>query len=332
MARDPKSIYQPPEEQLALFPNISGNALNGLGETEIRPPKPIFWHHGVENLPHKALQDYYLEKYNKVPELKHFQHKYGGRGGAAPPEKPKIATEDTPENWVTRIREYGLANESDIIGVASVNKDWVFEGYEVGHPWILMIGVAMDHTELAKAPSIESPIEVIAQYNRGTRAARSIANFIQSHGYSARPHGGPAAGPMLLIPAAIEAGMGELGKHGSIINRQFGSSFRLAGVLTDIPLTTDAPDVFGADDFCTNCQICTTACPPDAIKREKNSVRGIEKWYVDFDKCIPYFNETQGCGICIAVCPWSTPGRAPKMAEKMTARRDRIDRGEVKEG
>ena len=85
LARDPKSIYQPPEEQLALFPNISGNALNGLGETEIRPPKPIFWHHGVENLPHKALQDYYLEKYNKVPELQHFQHKYGGRGGAAPP-------------------------------------------------------------------------------------------------------------------------------------------------------------------------------------------------------------------------------------------------------
>ena len=63
----------------------------------------------------------------------------------------------------------------------------------------------MAHAELVKAPSIESPIEVITQYNRGTRAARAIAHFIQGHGYSARPHGGPAAGPMLLIPAAIEA-------------------------------------------------------------------------------------------------------------------------------
>ena len=187
MARDPKSVYRPSAEQLALFPDISGNTLNGLGETEIRPPKPIFWHYGNADLPHKALQDYYLEQYEKVPELQDFQHKYGGRGGAAPPEKPERPTQDTPENWVARLREYGLAHESDIVGVARVNQDWVFEGYDVGHPWIVMIGVAMDHAELAKAPSIESPIEVIAQYNRGTRAARALANFIQGHGYAARP-------------------------------------------------------------------------------------------------------------------------------------------------
>jgi epoxyqueuosine reductase len=33
-----------------------------------------------------------------------------------------------------------------------------------------------------------------------------------------------------------------------------------------------------------------------------------------------YFNETFGCGICLAVCPWSTPGRAPKLAERFTRR------------
>ncbi len=325
MPKPEKPIYQPPAEQLALFPDVSGNTLNGLGETKIRPPTPIFWHYGDDDLPHKALQDYYLKRYDEYPELQGFQHKFGGRGSTKRPEQPDSATEDTPENWVTRIVAHGLANESDIIGVARVDQQWVFEGFEITEPWVVIIGVAMDHTELVKAPSIESPIEVITQYNRGTRAARAIANFIQGHGYSARPHGGPTAGPMLLIPAAIEAGMGELGKHGSLINRQFGSSLRLAGVLTDIPLVTNVPDVFGADDFCTNCQICTNACPPDAIHREKNPVRGIEKWYVDFDKCIPYFNETQGCGICIAVCPWSTPGRGPKMAEKMTARKNRLN-------
>jgi epoxyqueuosine reductase QueG len=54
-------------------------------------------------------------------------------------------------------------------------------------------------------------------------------------------------------------------------------------------------------------------------------VRGVEKWYVDFDKCIPYFNETHGCGICIAVCPWSRPGTAPRLAEKMLRRRKRLE-------
>ena len=324
MARSDRPVYQPSSEQLALFPDVSGNTLNGLGETAIRPPTPIFWHYGNDDLPHKALQEYYLKRYEEYPELQGFQHKFGGRGSARPSEPPNAAIEDTPENWVARIVAHGQENESDIIGIARIKPEWVFEGYEVNDPWVVIIGVAMDHVELVKAPSIESPIEVMTQYTRGTRAARAIANFIQEKGYSARPHGGPTAGPMLLIPAAIEAGMGELGKHGSIINRQFGSSLRLAGVLTDMPLVANMPDTFGADDFCTSCQICTNACPPDAINREKSPVRGIEKWYVDFDKCIPYFNETQGCGICIAACPWSTPGRGPKLAEKMTRRRNAL--------
>ena len=120
---------------------------------------------------------------------------------------------------------------------------------------------------------------------------------------------------------ALACGFGELGKHGSIINRTYGSSFRLAAVTTDLPLAPDAPDAFGADDFCTRCQVCRNACPPDAIHDLKQLVRGVEKWYVDFDRCIPYFEETYGCGICIAVCPWSTPGRAPRLAERWSQRR-----------
>jgi epoxyqueuosine reductase QueG len=54
-------------------------------------------------------------------------------------------------------------------------------------------------------------------------------------------------------------------------------------------------------------------------------VRGIEKWFVDFDKCIPEFAKALGCAACIAVCPWSTPGRAPKLMEKMLSRRARLE-------
>ena len=56
-------------------------------------------------------------------------------------------------------------------------------------------------------------------------------------------------------------------------------------------------------------------------------VRGTVKWSVDFDKCIPYFNDTLGCGICIAVCPWSRPGVAPNLAARKTRRR-RLGRGD----
>ena len=126
---------------------------------------------------------------------------------------------------------------------------------------------------------------------------------------------------MIQIPLALAAGLGQLGKHGSVINKNFGSNFRLAAVLTDLPLACDAPVDIGVDDLCTRCRRCELDCPPDAILDEKQMVRGVEKWYVDFDRCIPYFAMTEGCGICIEVCPWSEPGRGPALSEALIAKR-----------
>jgi epoxyqueuosine reductase len=50
----------------------------------------------------------------------------------------------------------------------------------------------------------------------------------------------------------------------------------------------------------------------------KSLVCGSGKWYVDFDKCLPYFNQTMGCGICIAVCP-SRSGVARNLVAKSAA-------------
>jgi epoxyqueuosine reductase QueG len=133
------------------------------------------------------------------------------------------------------------------------------------------------------------------------------------------------AGSFVLIPPAIEAGLGELGKHGSMIHRKFGSNFRLACVLTDAPLVADSREAFGADDFCLNCRVCSDACPPDAILPEKTLVRGEQRWYVDFDKCLPYFNEAMSCAICLAVCPFSRPGVGANLVAKLAARRARSE-------
>jgi epoxyqueuosine reductase QueG len=97
--------------------------------------------------------------------------------------------------------------------------------------------------------------------------------------------------------------------------------FRLAAVLTDLEVQPDAPDDFGADAFCTHCRICSDHCPPDAIFRTRQTVRGVQKWYVDFDRCLPFFNETAGCAICLAVCPFSHPDRGPRLAAKLDRRR-----------
>ena len=36
-----------------------------------------------------------------------------------------------------------------------------------------------------------------------------------------------------------------------------------------------------------------------------------------------FFNENYGCGICLAVCPWSLPGRGPRIVEQLKRRFER---------
>jgi Pyruvate/2-oxoacid:ferredoxin oxidoreductase delta subunit len=314
--------YRPSEEQTALLPEVSGNAINGLGETALRRPSPIYWHH-PSTIAHGRVMTWMIERTSREqPTVDRLHEKFGGRGPARPAPIAEARSEDTREGWTARVKGFALAHEADLVGVARLDPDWVFEGYEVTADWIIVLGVAMDQPRLAAVwPEAASVEEVMAAYNRGDRAAKALADHIRGQGWEAHGHGGPIAGPVTMIPAALACGFGELGKHGSIINRHYGSSFRLAAVTTSLPLVADAPDVFGADDFCASCQVCARACPPAAIAHEKQTVRGVSKWYVDFDNCVPYFNETYGCGICIAVCPWSLPGTAPRLAEKMARRK-----------
>jgi ferredoxin len=311
--------FVPDPEQIALMPGVSGNAVNGVGETLRRRPTPIY-HHDPERTPFAALQTWFRARPSH-PSIEAARRKRTSimEEPIAPLTGPR--RDATPEIWRGDIKAKGHELGAQLMGITRVQPEWVFESYEVSHTWMIMIGVAMDYENLATAPSPQSVVEVVTQYGRGTQVAKRLAGWLRGQGWDAFPHCGPDAGPILLIPAALECGFGELGKHGSIINRELGSSFRLACVLTDAPLMADDVDAFGADGFCVNCRVCSQACPPDAILPEKLLVRGDTKWSVDFDKCVPYFNETTGCGICIAVCPWSRPGVAANLVGKLARRR-----------
>jgi epoxyqueuosine reductase len=316
-------VWNPPEAFRELLPERSGNDFNGVGETRPRRPRQVFWLKRTEGHPFGRLQEAVVARYNSVPQL-HAVYANADRGPTPGREPAAVRVEDSPEAWTARIKAFALASEADEVGVARTDPAWFYEGYEADLPYVVVFALAMDHAMLSQQPSTrENPtaqVEVANQYNRGARAAARTAAWLLERGYRARMHAGPWVHGLNLIPAAIAAGMGELGKHGSLIHRRLGSSFRLAAVETDMPLVPDAPDAFGADAFCTRCRVCTDACPPAAIHEEKAMVRGVLKWWVDFDRCIPYFNETFGCAICVAVCPWSTPGRAPTLAERWSLR------------
>ena len=318
-----KRDYVPNPRFTRLFPEVSGNTVNGLGETEVRQASPFFWH-PPDRHAFGALQQEVIAYHRRSPEITEHYSSSAPRG-PKPVSKAPQKVERTAAEWSAGLKEFVLSHEGDLVGITAMDPLFLFQGYDIPHPWLVMIGVTMDHDKLAQVPpTFDNPTsaaEVARQYNRAARVCRVLANYILSQGYEAEPYTGPFAKALNMIPAAIAAGLGQLGKHGQMINRTYGSSFRLSAVSTDMPLIADAPDEFGSDDFCLSCKVCSSACPPGAIYDLKQMVRGVEKWYVDFDKCIPYFGEALDCGICIAKCPYSLPGVAPRLAEKMLRRR-----------
>ncbi|MDX2189597.1 MAG: tRNA epoxyqueuosine(34) reductase QueG [Bacteroidota bacterium] len=107
---------------------------------------------------------------------------------------------------------------------------------------------------------------------------------------------------------AQKSGLGWIGKHTNLINRNIGSFFFIAEILVDLELTPDGP----IDDYCGTCTKCVDACPTDALSN----------YEIDANKCISYLtielkeaipdqfkykmdNWIFGCDICQDVCPWN---------------------------
>jgi epoxyqueuosine reductase len=116
-------------------------------------------------------------------------------------------------------------------------------------------------------------------------------------------------GPVMDKAWAVRAGIGWLGKHTNVINRELGSWFFIANIISNYKFDYSEP----IPDFCGTCTACIDACPTDAIVRE---------YVVDSNKCISYLtienkgeiskefkdkfdNWLFGCDICQEVCPWN---------------------------
>ena len=307
--------WTPDSRVSSLLPKVSGNSVNGLNESDWRAPQPVFWRVD-DSIEHGDILQYFYklkvgEKISKSRKLRE------ERINIPLSDIADVQVEKTSEKWKELIVSQSCQIGAEEVGVCLYRPEWTFcDRPQPRGRWAIVLAFAHDYENLSKAPHEDTYSEVIDQYGRAAMTAKLLANWIREHGWYADPKMGPNTEDVLMIPAAIESGIGQLGKHGSLISKKLGSNFRLSMVLTDLPLVSDSSEEFGSEEFCTNCQICTNACPPNAISSDKKMVRGDEKWYVDFDKCLPYFVESHTCGICLAVCPWSRPGIADNLLEK----------------
>lgn len=119
---------------------------------------------------------------------------------------------------------------------------------------------------------------------------------------------------------AQKGGLGWMGKHTNLINREIGSFFFIAELILDLDLEADGP----IKDYCGTCTRCIDACPTDALSA----------YQIDASKCISYLtielkdnlpipvefkgkmdNWAFGCDICQDVCPWNKFSKPTKIED-----------------
>tara|TARA_R110001592_G_scaffold337300_1_gene623736 strand:+ start:355443 stop:356396 length:954 start_codon:yes stop_codon:yes gene_type:complete len=298
----------------------SGNDINGLGQPTFSRAVQIFHGSGARELEWRKLERffalinpfrvYWLNLVNRWMLRK-------ADGVVAKKQHAVVDTAKMAEDIKQRAIDFGAGT----VGITRLTEKALYQGHDLDYPNAIVILVPMNSEEMAFVTSDRAGAETMRAYMEITRTVIKLASHIRAIGWRARAYA--EAADILHIPLAVDAGLGQLGKHGSLICKEFGSSMRIATVLTDLPLAHDGPEDIAVDDLCIGCRRCTLDCPVDAITDQKQTVRGEQKWYVDFDKCAPYFTHTVGCGICIEVCPWTIPGKGPVLSEKLLSKRGR---------
>ncbi|MFX1487160.1 MAG: reductive dehalogenase [Promethearchaeota archaeon] len=223
-------------------------------------------------------------------------------------------------SFTTKMKAAVKASGASLVGIAPYDARWTYTRDRQNNPIelpskmtsVIALAVEMDPLGLGTSPTLISNHATGIGYSRMAFLVSIVAELIRNLGYGAIPCGNDTA---LSIPIAIDAGLGQLGRNGLLVTREFGSRVRLCKVLTDMPLEHDKPIDFGVTDYCRRCKECAEACEAEAISFDDepsfrttciSNNQGILRWAVDVEKCYRFWIENGGdCSTCIVVCPFN---------------------------
>jgi epoxyqueuosine reductase len=173
-------------------------------------------------------------------------------------------------------------------------------------------GQAADTTAVLRNPSLGfiSRYALGRDYHKVMRGRlQKLAERIEARAGRFQYRAFSDSAPVLEKALAEKAGLGWIGKHTNLIDKQTGSWFFLGELYTDLPLPVDTP----AESHCGTCRACIDICPTQAI---------VAPYELDARRCISYLtielrgsipvdlraligNRIYGCDDCQLVCPWN---------------------------
>ncbi|WP_330947035.1 tRNA epoxyqueuosine(34) reductase QueG [Thermomonas sp. LB-4] len=184
---------------------------------------------------------------------------------------------------------------------------------------IRVISVGLDYgkdPDAAWANLREHERAYVARYALGRDYHKLMRNRLQRLAEVVQAEIGPFghraftdSAPVLERALARNAGLGWIGKHTCLIDKDGGSWFFLGELFVDIPLPIDP----SATAHCGSCTRCIDVCPTGAITAP---------YRLDARRCISYLtiehegsideelrplmgNRIYGCDDCQLVCPWN---------------------------
>jgi ferredoxin len=210
------------------------------------------------------------------------------------------------------LRKFSLDIGLELFGIADLvpirGEFLLAEELKNGLPRGIAIGKRVLDTVLADIDDRPTPL-YLHHYRQLNffldRAALRLATFIRDRGFKALPVAASQIIDWQNQRAHLShkkvgrlAGLGWIGRNNLLVHPEYGSQFRLATVLTDVPLEPDQ----ALDRGCGSCFNCLAVCPAAAIRPNPE----------DFDHlaCFEKLKEFRSsgivgqfiCGVCVKAC------------------------------
>jgi len=199
-----------------------------------------------------------------------------------------------------------------LIGFTELPSQFIFKNKMVLFKYALVVVQEMKKDMIDDAPGVLAGRETMRVYASLGLVVNDLARWLREKGVKSQSNH-PLGGLVNDPPLAGKAGLGWQGKQGVLITREYGPRVRIAPIFIQNKIFeyTDSVEHKWIEKYCKTCGLCEINCPVQAIyPQRKISISNIPgfgdtRTCIDRAKCLPYFNETVGCSVCLKVCPFS---------------------------